>query len=148
MTVIAQRVSESSVTVDGKVIGSINRGLMLLVGVHKNDEESAADYLAAKCADLRIFSDENGKMNLSLKDMDGEALVISQFTLLSDCSKGRRPNFTDAAPADKGRELYEYFVKRLKERVRKVETGIFGADMKVQLTNDGPVTIIIKSGPE
>lgn len=145
MIIIAQRVSSSSVAVDGKTVGTIGKGLMLLIGVHKDDAESDADYLAAKCADLRIFSDEAGKMNLSLKDIDGEALVISQFTLLGNCSKGRRPNFTDAAPAEKGRHLYEYFVAKLKTRVRKVETGIFGADMKVSLVNDGPVTIIINS---
>ncbi|MCL2182968.1 MAG: D-aminoacyl-tRNA deacylase [Chitinispirillia bacterium] len=145
MIIIAQRVSSSSVAVDGKIVGSINKGLMLLIGVHKDDTESSADYLAAKCADLRIFSDDAGKMNLSLKDIDGEALAISQFTLLGNCTKGRRPNFTDAAPAEKGRQLYEYFVKKLKEHVRKVETGIFGADMKVTLVNDGPVTITINS---
>ena len=145
MIIIAQRVSSSSVAVDGKIVGSINKGLMLLVGVHKDDDESSADYLAAKSADLRIFPDDDGKMNLSLRDIDGEALVISQFTLLGNCSKGRRPNFTDAAPAEKGRHLYEYFVKKLKEHIRKVETGIFGADMKVALVNDGPVTIIINS---
>ncbi|MDR3012826.1 MAG: D-tyrosyl-tRNA(Tyr) deacylase [Chitinispirillales bacterium] len=146
MIIVAQRVSSSSVTVGGKIVGSINKGLMLLVGVHKDDTEAEADFLAAKCADLRIFNDENGKMNLSLKDIGGEALVISQFTLLGNCSKGRRPNFTAAAPAEKGRALYEYFVKKLKEeQIRKVETGIFGADMKVQLVNDGPVTIVINS---
>ncbi|MCL2219127.1 MAG: D-aminoacyl-tRNA deacylase [Chitinispirillia bacterium] len=143
MIIIAQRVSSSSVAVDGKIVGSIDKGLMLLIGVHKDDTESSADHLAAKCADLRIFPDESGKMNLSLKDIDGEALAISQFTLLGNCSKGRRPNFTDAAPAEKGRLLYEYFVSKLKTHVRKVETGIFGADMKVTLVNDGPVTITI-----
>jgi D-tyrosyl-tRNA(Tyr) deacylase len=145
MIIIAQRVSSSSVAVDGEIVGSINRGLMLLAGVHKDDDESSAEYLAAKCADLRIFPDDDGKMNLSLRDIGGEALVISQFTLLGNCSKGRRPNFTDAAPAEKGRRLYEYFVTKLKEHVRRVETGIFGADMKVQLVNDGPVTVIINS---
>ena len=110
MIIIAQRVSTSSVSVDGKVVGAIGKGLMLLVGVHKDDGETAAEYLAAKCAGLRIFSDDGGKMNLSLKDIGGEALVISQFTLLGNCDKGRRPNFTDAAPADRGQQLYEHFV--------------------------------------
>ena len=118
---------------------------MILIGVRNGDAAAAADFLAAKCAALRVFPDESGKMNLSLADIDGEALVISQFTLLGDCSKGRRPNFMEAAPAELARELYEYFVKKLRQQVRKVETGIFGADMKVQLTNDGPVTIIINS---
>ena len=145
MTLVIQRVSSSSVSVDGKTAGAIGKGLMILIGVHRDDAEASADFLAAKCADLRVFPDDTGKMNLSLKDIGGEALVISQFTLLADCSKGRRPNFTGAAPAEKGRELYEYFVKQLKTHVRKVETGIFGADMKVQIANDGPVTIIIES---
>ena len=145
MTVVVQRVTGASVTVDGKTVGSAGRGLMILIGVRNGDAAAAADFLAAKCAALRVFPDESGKMNLSLADIDGEALVISQFTLLGDCSKGRRPNFMEAAPAELARELYEYFVKKLRQQVRKVETGIFGADMKVQLTNDGPVTIIINS---
>ena len=145
MIIIAQRVLNSSVTVDGQTVGSIEKGLLLLIGVHKDDTEADADLLAAKCADLRIFSGSEGKMNLSVNDINGEVLAVSQFTLLGNCAKGRRPSFIDAAPAQKGRELYEYFVKKLKEKVRKVETGIFGADMKVQLVNDGPVTIIINS---
>jgi len=144
MILVIQRVSSSSVSVDGKTVGSIEKGLMILIGIHKDDAEPSADALAAKCADLRIFSDDTGKMNLSLKDIGGEALVISQFTLLGDCSKGRRPNFTAAAPAEKGRELYEYFVKKLRTHVQKVETGIFGADMKVRLVNDGPVTVVVE----
>ncbi|MDR2728556.1 MAG: D-tyrosyl-tRNA(Tyr) deacylase [Chitinispirillales bacterium] len=145
MIIVAQRVLSSSVTVDGQTAGSIEKGLLLLIGVHKDDTEADADFLAAKCAELRIFSDSEGKMNLSVNDIDGEALAVSQFTLLGNCQKGRRPSFIDAAPAQKGRELYEYFVKKLKEKVRKVETGIFGADMKVHLVNDGPVTVIINS---
>ena len=145
MIIIAQRVLNSNVTVDGQTVGSIDKGLLLLIGVHKDDTEADADFLTAKCADLRIFSDDDGKMNLSVNDINGEVLAISQFTLLGNCQKGRRPSFIDAAPAQKGRELYEYFVKKLKEKVRKVETGIFGADMKVQLVNDGPVTIILNS---
>jgi D-aminoacyl-tRNA deacylase len=145
MTTVLQRVSTASVSVDGKVVGSVNTGLMILIGVRKDDGEDDADFLAAKCADLRIFPDDSGKMNLSVKDIDGEALVISQFTLLGDCSKGRRPNFTAAAPPEKGRQLYQRFVEKLKEHVQKVETGIFGADMKVSLLNDGPVTFVINS---
>jgi len=145
MVIVIQRVSNANVSVDGKIVGSINRGLLILIGVHKDDNESDADFLAAKCADLRIFPDDSGKMNLSVKDINGEALVISQFTLLGNCSKGRRPNFTDAAPPEKGRELYRYFVEKMKGHVQKVETGIFGADMKVNLLNDGPVTIVINS---
>jgi D-tyrosyl-tRNA(Tyr) deacylase len=145
MVTVLQRVSNASVSVDGKAVGSINTGLMILIGVHKDDGEADADFLAAKCADLRIFPDDGGKMNLSVKDIGGEALVISQFTLLGDCSKGRRPNFTAAAPPEKGRQLYQYFVDKLKEHVQKVETGIFGADMKVSLLNDGPVTFVINS---
>jgi D-aminoacyl-tRNA deacylase len=146
MVTVLQRVSTASVSVDGKAVGSIDRGLLILIGVHKDDGERNADFLAAKCADLRVFPDDTGKMNLSVKDINGEALVISQFTLLGDCSKGRRPNFTAAAPPEKGRQLYQYFVEKLKEHVRKVETGIFGADMKVSLLNDGPVTVVIDSG--
>jgi D-aminoacyl-tRNA deacylase len=144
MVTVLQRVSTASVSVDGEVVGSVGNGLLILIGVHKDDGEANADFLAAKCADLRIFPDDTGKMNLSVKDIDGEALVISQFTLLGDCSKGRRPNFTAAAPPEKGRLLYRYFVEKLKERVRKVETGVFGADMKVSLLNDGPVTVVIE----
>ena len=145
MVTVLQRVSTASVSVDGKAVGSINTGLMILIGVHKDDVEADADFLAAKCADLRVFPDDSGKMNLSVKDIGGEALVISQFTLLGNCSKGRRPNFTAAAPPEKGRRLYQYFVDKLKEHVQKVETGIFGADMKVSLLNDGPVTVMINS---
>jgi D-tyrosyl-tRNA(Tyr) deacylase len=145
MVIVLQRVSTASVSVDGETVGSIGRGTLLLIGVHKDDSETDADTLAAKCAGLRVFPDDTGKMNLSLKDIGGEALAISQFTLLADCSKGRRPNFTAAAPPDKGRELYLRFVEKLKEHVPKVETGIFGADMKVTLLNDGPVTLVMES---
>jgi len=143
MVTVLQRVSMASVSVDGEVVGSIDKGILILIGVHKDDGEASADFLAAKCADLRIFPDDGGKMNLSVKDINGSALVISQFTLLGDCSKGRRPNFTAAAPPEKGRRLYLRFVEKLKEHVQKVETGVFGADMKVTLLNDGPVTVVI-----
>jgi len=145
MVIVLQRVSTASVSVDGEVVGSIDKGILILIGVHKDDVEPDADFLAAKCADLRIFPDDGGKMNLSVKDINGSALVISQFTLLGDCSKGRRPNFTAAAPPEKGRMLYLRFVEKLKGCVQKVETGVFGADMKVSLLNDGPVTVVIES---
>lgn len=145
MVIVLQRVSTASVSVDGDVVGAIGRGVLILIGVHKDDGDGDADFLAAKCVDLRIFPDDGGKMNLSVKDIGGEALVISQFTLLGDCSKGRRPNFTAAVPPEKGRELYLYFIKKLKEHIPKVETGIFGADMKVSLLNDGPVTVVLNS---
>ncbi|NLE00008.1 MAG: D-tyrosyl-tRNA(Tyr) deacylase [Fibrobacter sp.] len=144
MRIIIQRVSSASVTVDDKVVGAINKGVLLLFGVHKEDTEEKADYLAAKCAELRIFQDSDEKMNLALKDIDGEALVVSQFTLFGDCSKGRRPSFIEAAPPEKGKYLYEYFVEQLKKHLRYVATGIFGAHMMVELTNDGPVTLILE----
>jgi D-tyrosyl-tRNA(Tyr) deacylase len=144
MRIILQRVKHAYVSVNGATVGQINKGVLLLIGVHKLDVAENADFLAAKCADLRIFTDSNDKMNLSLKDVDGEALVVSQFTLFGDCSKGRRPSFIDAAPPEKGNELYTYFINKLKTHVRKVETGIFGAHMDVNLVNDGPVTLILE----
>ncbi|KMQ50731.1 D-tyrosyl-tRNA(Tyr) deacylase [Chitinispirillum alkaliphilum] len=143
MRTVIQRVSRSKVSVKGETKGSIERGLLILLGVHENDTEENARYLASKIASLRIFPDEKGKMNLSLKDIDGEALVVSQFTLLGDCSKGRRPSFTESAPPQKGEKLYEFFVEKLKTHISNVQTGEFGADMKVELTNDGPVTFVI-----
>jgi len=144
MKIVLQRVKNAQVTIDGKTAGSINKGILILLGVHKDDTEEQADFLAAKCAELRIFSDADGKMNLSLNEVNGEALVVSQFTLYGDCRKGRRPSYTDAAPPDKGNRLYEYFVNRLKEHVRVVQTGVFGAMMDVSLVNDGPVTIVME----
>jgi D-aminoacyl-tRNA deacylase len=144
MKIVLQRVSEACVTVDGNIVGSIDRGIMLLLGIHTGDSEAQADFLADKCAELRIFPDEDGKMNLSLIDIGGEALVVSQFTLLGNCSKGRRPSFIDAAPPEKGNALYRYFVNKLKEKTGKVETGIFGAMMQVYLVNDGPVTMLLE----
>jgi D-aminoacyl-tRNA deacylase len=144
MKIVLQRVSEARVTVDGNIVGSIDRGIMLLLGIHTGDSEAQADFLADKCAELRIFPDEDGKMNLSLIDIGGEALVVSQFTLLGNCSKGRRPSFIDAAPPEKGNSLYRYFVNKLKEKTGKVETGIFGAMMQVYLVNDGPVTMLLE----
>jgi D-tyrosyl-tRNA(Tyr) deacylase len=144
MKIVLQRVNKASVTINGKTVGSIGKGILLLVGVHSNDTEAEAHFLADKCAELRIFPDENDKMNRSLIDIDGSALVVSQFTLLGDCSKGRRPSFIAAAPPEKGNALYRYFVDRLKTRVKDVQTGIFGAMMQVELINDGPVTMILE----
>ena len=144
MRIVLQRVNNAGVRVSGAAIASINKGILLLVGIHKDDTPEKASVLAAKCADLRIFSDAEGTMNLSLKEVNGEALVVSQFTLFGDCSKGRRPSFIDAAPPEKGRGLYEHFVAELKKQVPKVATGIFGAMMDVELINDGPVTLILE----
>jgi len=144
MRLVLQRVKTARVAINGQSVGSIGNGILILLGVHKDDTLEKADFLAVKCVDLRIFSDDRGKMNLSLIDIGGEALVVSQFTLFGDCSKGRRPSFIEAAPPEKGKMLYEYFVLKLKERVKKVETGVFGAMMDVELVNDGPVTLILE----
>lgn len=144
MKIVLQRVNQASVSVDGTVVGAIKKGVLILLGIHKDDTRNQADFLASKCAELRVFSDENGKMNLSLKDIKGEALVVSQFTLYGDCRKGRRPSYTEAAEPLKGNELYEYFVLKMKEHVSVVQTGIFGAMMQVSLINDGPVTLILE----
>ncbi len=142
MKAVIQRVLNSSVSVDGKTVGSSDKGYMILVGVMKGDTEKHADLLARKTASLRVFEDENGKMNLSILDIGGEILAISQFTLCADCKKGNRPSFTPSEEPEKAKELYEVYCKKLQEYgVKKVEQGIFGADMKVSLINDGPVTI-------
>ncbi len=146
MKAVIQRVSFSDVKVDGKTIGEIKKGFMILLGVVDGDTEAEAELLARKTANMRIFEDENGKMNLSLMDIDGECLVISQFTLCADCKKGNRPSFIQSAKPDEANALYEYFIEQLKVNgVNKVECGEFGADMKVTLLNDGPVTIILDS---
>jgi len=144
MRIVLQRVTRASVRIDGVIIASINKGILLLLGVHRDDTEEKAAILAAKCAELRIFSDAYGKMNLSLKEAGGEVLVVSQFTLFGDCSKGRRPSFIEAAPPDKGRVVYEYFIQELKKHAVAVATGTFGAMMEVELVNDGPVTLILE----
>jgi D-tyrosyl-tRNA(Tyr) deacylase len=141
--IVLQRVKKASVKINGAQYSAINAGILVLLGVHTDDTPDCADFLAAKCADLRIFPDDQGKMNKSLIEANGEALVVSQFTLFGDCSKGRRPSFIEAAPPEKGAELYEYFVGCLKKRVRVVATGVFGAMMEVELINDGPVTLIL-----
>ena len=143
MRAVLQRVSRAKVTVDGRITGDIDRGLLVLLGVGQNDDEEVAEKLLDKIIKLRIFDDGDGKMNLSLADIDGELLVVSQFTLYADTRKGRRPSFIDAASPQDGNRLYEYFVAKAHETVRRVETGEFGAMMDVELVNDGPVTITI-----
>ena len=143
MKVVIQRVSSASVSVDKKNVGEISEGLMLLIGVAERDTPDDVEYAANKCANLRIFEDADGKLNKSVLETGGAILAVSQFTLLGDTRKGRRPSFINAARPEKGQELYEYFVKVLKELGIQVETGIFGAMMDVQLINTGPVTIII-----
>lgn len=146
MKAVIQRVKCADVKVEGKVIGECKQGFMILLGVMQGDTKADADKLVKKIPYLRVFEDENGKMNLSSLDIGGEMLVVSQFTLCADCSHGRRPSFTNSAPPDEANALYEYFVEELKNAgVSKVETGSFGADMQVSLINDGPVTIILNS---
>ena len=143
MKAVIQRVKRADVTVDGKTVGEIGQGFMILLGVVEGDTEKEAEILAAKTAKLRVFEDENGKMNLSLLDVGGEALVVSQFTLCADCKKGNRPSFTPSAAPDIANALYEKFSSLLLENgVKNVENGVFGADMQVSLVNDGPVTIL------
>ncbi len=146
MKAVIQRVLQSDVKIDGRIAGEIGKGYMILLGVVDGDAKVDADKLIKKIPVLRIFEDENGKMNLSCLDVGGEILVISQFTLCADCSHGRRPSFTKSAPPSEANALYEYFVEGLKATgIKKVQTGEFGADMKVSLINDGPVTIILDS---
>ncbi len=143
MRACLQRVTEASVSVDGEVVGRIGSGLVVLLGVAADDEESDSRQLAEKIVDLRIFEDEQGKMNRSLDETRGSMLVVSQFTLLADCRKGRRPSFTHAAPPEKGEQLYESFVTAVRARGVNVATGRFRAMMKVSLVNDGPVTLLL-----
>ena len=144
MKAILQRVSFAEVKVDGNTVGKIDSGFLILLGIAEGDTQKEADALSAKISTLRVFTDENDKMNLSLAEIDGEVLVISNFTLYADCSHGRRPSFIKAARPETAEPLYEYFCKRMSDNgVRRVEKGIFGADMKVSLLNDGPVTIDI-----
>ncbi len=145
MLAVIQRVKQSSVSVDKHIVGRIDHGLLILLGVAKEDKEAEADYLSKKIVNLRIFEDENSKMNLSLLDTGGEALVVSQFTLLGDCKKGRRPSFVDAAGPEKANALYEYFVEKIRQMGVHVQTGQFRAMMDVSLVNDGPVTLILHS---
>jgi len=145
MRVVIQRAKRGEVRVEGEVVGRIDEGLVVLVGVRRGDIPEDADYLAKKTVNLRIFPDEQGKMNRSLKDIGGEALVVSQFTLYAETRKGNRPSFTEAADPDLGKRLYEHYVERLLDEGVEVQTGVFGAMMEVDLVNDGPVTIIIDS---
>ena len=145
MRAVVQRVSSSSVKVDGEVVGKINEGLNILIGISKEDTIEDLKYIKDKVVNLRIFEDENYKMNQSLLDIKGEILVISQFTLYGDCRKGRRPNFMNAKGGEEAKILYNEFVNMLKETGLKVETGEFGADMKFDIQNDGPVTILLDS---
>ncbi|AZI41081.1 MULTISPECIES: D-aminoacyl-tRNA deacylase [Epilithonimonas] len=145
MRVVIQRVSEASVKVDNQIVGEIGKGLMLLIGVDESDENSDADWLVKKILDVRVFSDDEGKMNHSVKDINGEILCISQFTLISDYKKGNRPSYIKAARPDKAIPLFEYFKDEMKKSGLKTESGIFGADMKVSLINDGPVTLVFDS---
>jgi len=145
MIAVIQRCSQGKVTISDKVVGEISNGLVILLGVQKNDTEKDANFLVNKISGLRIFSDENDKMNLSIKDVSGSALVISQFTLCGDTKKGRRPSFIKAATPDDGNQLYEYFMSEMKKGGVPIESGEFGAMMDVELVNNGPVTFVLNS---
>ncbi len=144
MKLVVQRVTNSQVTVEGKITGKIGKGYLVLLGVTHTDTKEVADYLVKKLCNLRVFTDENDKMNLSIKDIDGELLIVSQFTLYADSQKGNRPSFVNSAKPEMAEKLYEYFVEQCRKEVKNVGTGIFGAHMKVELLNDGPVTIILE----
>ncbi len=146
MRAVVQRVARASVAVDGEILGKIGKGFMILLGVSGEDTEETADKMADKICKLRIFEDENGKTNRSLADVKGELLVISQFTLYADCKKGNRPSFIKAGAPDEANRLYERFMERCRSHVETVEKGRFGADMKVELLNDGPFTLMLDSG--
>ena len=146
MKAVIQRVSKASVTVDGEIISEIGKGYLILLGVMDDDNESDAEVIARKTSTLRVFEDEDGKMNLDIQKVDGEILAVSQFTLCADVKKGNRPSFAHSAHPDRANELYEYFCDKLLENgVKSVKKGVFGADMKVELLNDGPVTILYDS---
>lgn len=145
MRLVVQRVARASVTVEENVIGSIGKGFLVLIGVSDTDTREIADKMIKKMTGLRIFSDENGKTNLALSDVGGELLLVSQFTLYADCKKGNRPSFTKAGKPEAAEEMYEYMITECRRIVERVETGSFGADMKVELLNDGPFTIILDS---
>ena len=144
MRIVVQRVTRASVEVDGEICGKIGKGFLVLLGVGENDTEAECIRLADKLINLRIFSDENDKINLALKDVGGELLIVSQFTLYADCRKGNRPNFIQAAKPELANKLYEFFIDYCKKKVPVVQSGIFGADMKVDLLNDGPFTVILE----
>ena len=144
MKIVIQRVKEARVDVENKIVGKIGKGFLVLVGVSHNDTKAEADYLVKKLCNLRVFEDDNEKMNLALKDVNGELLIVSQFTLYADTSNGNRPSFVQAARPEQANELYEYFCQKCQENGIKVEKGIFGANMQVSLINDGPLIIIIE----
>ena len=145
MKFVIQRVNNASVSVDGNIIGAIDKGFMVLIGIGKEDTKKEADRLVDKMLKMRIFDDADGKTNLSLADVNGSLLLISQFTLYADCRKGNRPSFTNAAPPQDAEDLYEYIISKCKEQVSNVQTGSFGADMTVNLSNSGPFTIVLDS---
>ena len=144
MKLVVQRVKKAEVKVDGNIIGKIDKGFLVLIGIKVGDTKEQADYLVKKLCNLRVFSDENDKMNLSIKDVKGKLLIVSQFTLYGDCSQGNRPSCIEAARPEEANPLYEYFCNQCELNNIEVQKGIFGADMKVELINDGPVTIIIE----
>ena len=145
MRFVIQRVTESSVTIDGEISGKIGKGYLVLIGVADTDTKEIADKMIRKMIGLRIFEDEQGKTNLSLADVDGGLLLVSQFTLYANCKRGNRPSFIEAGKPDMANEMYEYIIEKCRESVEEVQTGEFGADMKVQLLNDGPFTILLDS---
>jgi len=145
MRAVVQRVKESSVSIDGKIVGAIGRGVLVFLGIMEDDDERDLDYLAEKIAHLRIFQDSEEKMNLSVQDVGGSALIISQFTLAGDCRKGRRPSYASAAKPEKAVPLYEKFIKKIQHYGINTQEGVFGAMMDVRLVNDGPVTLLIDS---
>ena len=148
MRAVVQRVTRASVTIDGEVVGEIGNGLVLLLGIARDDTKDDADYLVPKIASLRIFDDAEGKMNVSLKDMEGGLLIVSQFTLYGDVRRGLRPSWSDAAPPEIAEPLYDYFVESSRKLLGRVETGSFRKMMQVELVNDGPVTILLDSGKQ
>ncbi len=143
MRFVVQRVHNANVTVDGKTVGTISQGYLVLIGIGQNDTKEIADFYIKKMIGLRIFEDENGKTNLSLKDVEGQLLLVSQFTLYANCRKGNRPSFIEAGAPDQAEALYDYIVEECRKQIPVVQTGVFGADMQVHLTNDGPFTIIL-----
>ncbi len=145
MRVVLQRVVSSSVSVEGNVVGQIDKGYLVLVGVCNEDTKQDVEVLINKISKLRIFADENGKTNLSIQDVEGEILIVSQFTLFAECKKGNRPSFGKSGSVDKANELYEYFKEYSEDKFKNVECGIFGADMKVEIVNDGPFTILLET---
>lgn len=145
MKFVIQRVNNASVTIDEKIVGKINKGFLVFIGVSNDDTKEIADKMIKKLIGMRIFDDENGKTNLALADVDGELLLVSQFTLYANCKKGNRPSFINAGAPDMANEMYEYIIEKCREMVKVVEKGEFGADMKVKLENDGPFTIVLDS---